>query len=385
MTFQQIFSGEIVTSDTKKPDSANFTQKNPLKSNVFVNGIELILSPEFSQKGAIVIMIDGIMKFNSAKTKIKGYAKFPIPLKQEILRDVEIEVFAWNKEDTNVIECSLNLSMSSEPQPFNSQAVPLSPTILNQFVSDDIILFPNATRNNTDETKLIFMEGYKKLLVALAAAPYAAPVQVGINSQVVDGDLNTKYTDSTGFGSGGETRFYSYVDFGDNLSRIVAAKVESSGSFQSITWTLQGDNDSSFPSPTDVGSVVSSNGNPATVTGSAQTFRYYRLKAVSSGGGAGGTQASIYEIYDSNGFGGTASLSFETLNPDTNAWTEFIAASEFGTITDGNSINAQIGDVITKSISGKTYALPSTQTGFRARLVVTGGGMAISVSAQRVL
>jgi len=91
------------------------------------------------------------------------------------------------------------------------------------------------------------------------------------------------------------------------------------------------------------------------------------------------TNANIVSsILDSLVSSGVASLSFEIKNQD-GTWFEAIASSQFGTVTDGNSVTVQIGDTLTKR-----FNLPSTQTDFRGKLVITSGGIEVGVDILKV-
>ena len=379
MSFQEVFSGQIITNATIKPDSPQFSKTNPLKSNVFVNGIELILTPEFSKKGAILVLIDGHTKFNSLGTNpFSGYSKFPIPLKQEILRDVKTEIFAWNKVDSNSIECNLNLSMSKDPQPFSSQAVPMDLQVYNDFVSENEILFPQSTRVNNTETKLIDMKGNKKLRVFFSAAVYVPNLSVIIgDSTIIDGNL------ATGYVTLGGTTTMAVVDFGTSISRNIEAfcHVQSGGS-SNYNYILEGSNDNVSYTPIHTINKSGVFNVDITLISTSQSYRYYRVRMDRISGFDTPTD-TVYEIYDTSLFGGTSSLSFEGLDPSSNQWIEIIAASEFGTIANGSALSKEVGDVNTISVSGKTYALPSTQTSFRAKLV-TIGTLQTSISITRM-
>lgn len=86
---------------------------------------------------------------------------------------------------------------------------------------------------------------------------------------------------------------------------------------------------------------------------------------------------------DSISTGGNAKLSFEELDISPNLFTELISSTEFGTITEGDAVKKQIGDVNNVSTSGKTYFLPSTQNGLRMKLVVVKA-IETSVSIRRI-
>lgn len=91
--------------------------------------------------------------------------------------------------------------------------------------------------------------------------------------------------------------------------------------------------------------------------------------------------SNVFNQFTKNGI---ASLSFEELNDSDNEFTEFIPSTEFGTVTEGEAIKEQIGDVNNVSITGKAYFLPSTQTGFRAKLTITNGGVETGVSIRKI-
>lgn len=380
-SFQEPLVDVIDTNATKKPNSPQFKFSNPLKKTIFVNSIQLSFDAYFSEKGAILIKVNNNPIFSKKAGSFKRLQNITIPLKnEEFLQQQKIEIFAWNGTDTDFVSVGYDIKISEDAESPLSSDTPLSQDVRNSAISEPQILFEKKLYS-ADEIKLLDMKEYKKLIVNMSAADYVPPIAVGINGAVVDGDLNTKWTDPSGFSAGGETRFYSYVDFGDNLSREVHAKVGSTFANQSMTWTLQGDDDVAFPSPTDVGSITSNNGT-ATVLGSAQTFRYYRLKAVGNGG-AGGTSAELYEIFNSLVFGGSADLSFEELDIASNTFTELIPSSEFGTVTSGQAIKKQIGDVNNVSSTGKTYFLPSTQNGLQVKLTVIGS-IDTGVSIRRI-
>ncbi len=75
--------------------------------------------------------------------------------------------------------------------------------------------------------------------------------------------------------------------------------------------------------------------------------------------------------------GGTAAISFEVKDGN-NDWFETIPSSEVGAITEGQKTVFEVGE----AVSG--HVLPSTQTHFRAKLTVTGGGIETSASLVRV-
>ena len=83
------------------------------------------------------------------------------------------------------------------------------------------------------------------------------------------------------------------------------------------------------------------------------------------------------DVADSSIVGGTARLSFEVKDANNN-WFTLIPSTEVGAVTSGQQTTFEVGE----AVSG--HVLPSTQTHFRAKLAVTGGGIETSASIIRV-
>ena len=389
MTFSKSIVRSIQTTDTKKPGSPQITIPNPLDDDTFINGIELILSPEFSKKGKLLIEINDIDEFDSKDSQsFDGYAKFPIQLAKKFKQGHDIRIFAWNGSDSNTIKMSLNLSISKFPEPFNSQAVPLGKDVFNTVLSDDVILFPQ--RNYADETvtQLLNMEGYKNLLLKIASAQSVLPTVVqSLHSDAevaVDGDINS----STGIV--GITTVNSapiIVDFGFAATRGLAVKYTDHHNAGTRTATTRLFYSNNLVDYVEVGSLAHENTEISeefigTIDGGQHFFRYAALNRICNVGGLSG---SIFEIYDSNILGGSASLSFESLDIASGQWIEVIKASEIGTISFGLAVLREVGKDIQTDVPNNMFNhfLPSTQTGFRAKLVVTGK-LNTGVSVSRV-
>ena len=78
-------------------------------------------------------------------------------------------------------------------------------------------------------------------------------------------------------------------------------------------------------------------------------------------------------MYDGNLLGGTVAISFEVLDTSSNQWIEVISAAQIGAVGIGGTLSKQLGDVINDISNDKfNVSLPSTQTNFRMKLVVTG-------------
>jgi len=368
MTFSNSILKKISTNDIKKPDSPQVIIENPFDGDIFVNGIELILSPEFSKKGKLIIEINDITEFDAKDSKqFERYTKYPIPLAKKFRAGHEIKIFAWNGTDTNTIKMSLNTSLSKESQPFNSQAVPMNITDLNNVVSGIDDIFTQQNYEDETQTSLIDMEGFKKLVLIIGGSNVATPTVLIGESNIADADLGTFMSASNPLSK----TVIGSVDFGSIASRVPTAKVGyvTSDDYDTIAYLEVSDDNSSW---VEVDSQSIGSTSDVTMTGSEQSYRYSRVQflAVPSGDPSGQT-VRIYEIYDSNALGGSAVISFEVLLGDS-TWVELISATDIGTITEGNSLTKTIGDVINDGTNKFNYSLPSTQNRFRIKMIITG-------------
>jgi len=399
MTFQKSELLKISVSSNSRPSSPTKTLLNPLQKDIFVNGIELILTPEFAKKGKIIVLVNDVAVFSESESEVfRSYSKFPIPLGKELKRSFCIEVYAWNGTDTNTIKADMNISISENLQPFNSQAVPMNIADLNNVVSQKVALFAKQNYHSADSPfySLLDLEGFKRFWAIMSAQNYISPsisdelLWTHTNNYSVDGDLTATNKDSSSAsGLGGDTHYLVY-DFGDIDTRIAKAFVQyhagiSGGigtsvvtinlyvSTDGITWGSA----VATVSQTGTGATTTQD---ATLTAPSQSLRYVKVEYVWTRtlNVSNANNVGVYECYDANAIGGTAALSFE-LKDSEGDWFEIIASSEFGTVTQGNAVAVQVGDTLTKK-----YALPSTQSDFRAKLTVTGGGISTGVTTELV-
>ena len=393
MSFQESFVELIETNATKQPSKAQFIVKNPLRARIFVIAIQLTFDAYFSRKGVIMIKINDniILPPKLAGTYIK-LESFPLSLKSEELPDQKkVEVFVWNGIDNNIVSVGVDIQLSEDPQSLVSTDSASSILARNEELSEPQEIFTEKNRINESETKVIDLKGYKKLIVILIKSNpdneqsnptitddfFTNPSNLG---NIVDGLVNTTTSLGSVFNSNqvGDIR----IDFQSIKVRDLICKVRNSLSTANTGFF------EIFTSDDDIVYNLKFTKNftgfideTLDYSGTLHSFRYVRLRFTSTNGFY---NMSIFEVYDANVMGGTGSISFEIRNPLKNTWGNFIPASEFGTITDGDvDLIEQVGDVNTKSISGKTYALPSTQTDFRAKYSV-GGVLKNSVSILRI-
>jgi len=330
MTFSQSILRKITTSATKKPDSPQVIIDNPFDADIFINGIELILSPEFSKKGKLYIEINDITEFDGNDSKqFDGYAKYPIPLSKVFRAGHDIKIYAWNGTDTNEISISLNTSISKEPQPFNSQAVPMSISDLNAAVSDFEEIFPQKNYSNEPVTQLISMEGHKKLILQISGFDNNLPTEVtnGLgftNKNYLDGDLSTQTNNKYLVSS---SNYEQVVDYGSIASRIPAVKfVVSTAGGVMEKWKYElfvSDDNIDYGSALDTQTINTI--GTRTLSDVSQSFRYMKLVVTFVSTNTWQQVLALIEMYDGLVLGGTASISFETLGTD---WIELISATE---------------------------------------------------------
>ena len=371
MTFQKQILKSITTTNNEKQSSPDVTIENPLDDNIFVNGIELILSPEFSKKGKVVILINEVSVFDENDSEgFLGYSKFPIPLGKELRKSNDIQIFAWNGTDTNLIDVKINMSLSKELQPFNSQAVPLGKDVFNQVVSEleSIIAFDNYSDETV--TGLIKLAGYKSMIIIIVTAQNEAIVtssDFGNSGNAVDADLVTK-TNNLSISA----THTIVVDFGVIASRPVGAKVgwNAGASDAQSNIVLATSDDNISYTDKDSHAVSGAPASSATLNATSHSFRYAKLTFTH--GASTNRNHFVNEVFDSDIIGGAGAYSLQ-VKDITGTWLTLVSATALGTITSGAEITKQVGTVSTDESTNKlNISLPSTQTDFRVRLVVVG-------------
>lgn len=407
MTFSKSILKKITTNNTKRPDSPQITISNPLDADTIVNGIELILSPEFTKKGKLLIRINDVAVFDENDSEaFFGYAKYPIPLNKTLIRTNDIQIFAWNGTDSNTIEVSLNFFISENVEPFSSQAVPLEQDVFNAVVSQAEQVIIQDDYSGQTITQLIDMAGYKKMILLISSDIITPTIQAEDpdftnSANTIDQNLLTKGScggERNSVGPSftidiGEIRAIEY-DFGESVENISVkyeiGKQDLIGvselnlairfyeSVDGVIWVEHTEVEYD-----DVGAAADFTQNLVGINS-----RYLKVEFDFVAEVITATRYlvifGLYEAYNTDDFGGSAALSFEVLNNNNNSWHELISASNLGSITQGQSITKQVGDVINDLATDKfNVVLPSTQTDFRAKLIITGN-LNVGVSILKV-
>lgn len=435
MSFQDILIDVIDTNATKKPDSPQFKFTNPLKKNIFVNSIQLSFDAYFSEKGSILIKINNNPILSKKAGSFKRLENFTVPMQnQEFFQQQKIEIFAWNGSgDSDFVSVGHDIQISEDPNASVSLDAPLSQLIRNSAISDDEELFPFRVFSDESPTKLIDMKGHKKLIVTMSASSIPAiteetPASTSNFSPTSGLLFDFTQTPSTFVvtslpilgGLGESYDIFQVVDLGrsepqsltfdidEQLTKVVrsithydsCSDSQCDGSFQErhinqikvVTYDVDESDDLTFTTGvTNIETGVSNVSEPL-----ATTKRYIRITEHitttyaneagadtgfqnNNGQGQGDISGdftpsrtpSIFTNWlDGLTVGGQADLSFEILGSN-GQWIQLIGSAEFGTVTSGDTVIAQIGDVVSRDGTDKVgFILPSTQTNFRAKLTV---------------
>jgi len=369
--YQETIPVSLKTSDIKKPNFPNQTLKNPLKKGIFVNAIQLILDAYFIANGSLIIKSYNQEIFNSIDQDLLQSRNIPLTFENLLLpQGRSINFFFWNKITNELIEISgiAYVTFSENPKLTVNTIQPANVNDLLNEKSQPVTLFTQSNYANETVTQLIDMKGYQKMILLIGGSNLALPtILIGTNP-IADGDLNT----SMNYNPTQTKTVRASVDFGSIASRVPASKVGFTPAIDDCnTFFLEVSSDNVNWSQVATWQRCSS---PSTFTmiGAEQSFRYMRVQDQGTPQGSWQTanNALIYELYDANTIGGTASISFEVLLDST--WIELVSASALGTITQGLSLSKIIGDVINDVATNKfNLALPSTQTNFRIKMIVS--------------
>lgn len=390
MTYSETYLKRIETSNTKKQTLPDYELKNPIDAPLFVTGIVLIADSYFQLKGKCVVLVNGAVVFDEQDSEsFKDINEIPIALTQKILnRSNRIEVFAWNGVDSDVVALTVNLKLSENQDEAFAGAKAVDRQVQKDAVSEFENIFELAARGSATYTQLIDMRGYKKLIVMLSKPQFSdLPTMVsnGFGAYTAlwhDGKLDTNGQTSL---DGSERALV--LQYATTKPRRITADFayNPNGNVKTVNLYLETSLDGINWENSQHFNVNSSNNffTDAVMSCGLVNCKYVRFRGTSSMNPIG-TSLRIDDIYDYDAVGGSGALSFEIKN-SIGDWVEIIPASEFGTITSSSlDVVKQVGDVTTISVSGKTYALPSTQDRFRIKYAISGGGLTNAVDIQRV-
>lgn len=392
MSFQETLPVELITSLQEKPISPNVTVNNPLQVKVFINAIQIILDAYFISSGSILILAGQTVLFDSKKTPLTQSRNIPLVFEDvELQRHEKIKFFFWNEKSLDPIEISAlaYVTFSNKPKiTTNNIEIADFQTLLNEKDEPEVI-FEKKLYSNETLTKIFDTHGYKKLIINMSATSIINPniesTAGGVtNSQnIVDGNLGTYANANV------PNTKTAIVDFESIAIRKPSVKLSTQkpSNQSSTTYELRlfvSSNGVDFDLVDIMNGTNGSNESIHILTDIEQSFRFMKVQIVNLvTNNPNVLIGKIYEMYDANNFGGVASLSFEELDIAINEYSTIISASEIGTVANGQKIKRQIGNVGSIASGGKTYFLPSTQTGLRIKLSVSGN-IETSVSVRRL-
>jgi len=373
MTFQKVEPFSITTTDTVKSDSPNKKIVNPLKKDIFVNGIELLLSPEFSKKGKLLILVNDVSIFENKTGELVRYSKYPIPIGKVLKRSNNIQIFAWNDEDSNTIKVTGNIFLAEDKQPFNSQAEALTQADSNRAVSPSEIVFPVLARLPASFVKLIDLDGHKAMIVSISkTSPQSTLVflrnegswtQTATMTNALDNDLDSVTAPSHQVDSGNTASVI--LDFGSIAIRRPTFKINKTNAGAHNWEIFTSDDDISYNSKA---SGSHSGTGIHRENGTTHSFRYLKIEFSSATASSFGWR----EIFDALLLGGIGTVTFEVRNPADDTWSTYKTVSP--SIEDADASVIQL-------ISGN---LPSSQTDFRIKYSITVDALTNSVSIIKV-
>lgn len=360
---------------------------------MYVSAIEVTPDPSFQMKGVLMVMLNDfpvfVSPFDYNFPYFQRFASLSLPLSSNRLeRQGHVKLFIWNGlQDNSHIRITGNIIISDSPIDLSRGITPITSPV----GSLNAILFNLVTREPGTYTQQFDMQGYKKMILLISNAVYITPASIsnsnmliddGIISNVIDGDLSTSVR--VGNPISGSTG-YLKIDWGNIASRKIALKF-----IQNVTAVANQKSELKIDiSPDDVTYTnifdqildLATSGTQTFIDTVSRNVRYVKITMIDRSGGII-SDYRIYEMFDALLFGGTASLSFESLEPNTGQWIEIISASEIGTISEGQAISKQIGDTATDTNLNKL--LYSDFASLRAVLTITNAIITIAVTAKRV-
>lgn len=391
MSFQTSILEKITTSDTTRPTLPQIKIKNPLDAKTVLNGILLILSPEFSKKGKLIIDVNNVTIFDENDSEaFEGFSKFAIPLGIDIKRGRDIKIFAWNSSgDAASIKVSANVSISENPESFNGESVPLGRDVFNQSNSQDEILVTYQEYSNESVQKEIEMTGYENVIVKIPSAfiswivdssDFPAALDEGLDGVLGNGEVQVEVALAT---------YEMILDSGELSTRVL--EVETGGSHTgtptpSTTEEIYTSVDDVVYTLKNTRTIPSSSSGPiteSTVSIASHSYRYVKIININTVAGAVDNRIRYREIYEK--LKATATANFEVFDSNSDQWIEYISASEIGTIASGTNIAVQFGKSVSRIASDKIgFLLPSEFSILRVNFIVSAGRLTTGMSIIKV-
>lgn len=107
---------KLESEKNKRSESPDFIFKNPLKRDIFISELSLILDDNFMAKGNLIIDLDSVRIFEIADTgdltKLQTI-QLSYPKPRILKANKEIMFYYWNKEDETEIKADLLISVGA--------------------------------------------------------------------------------------------------------------------------------------------------------------------------------------------------------------------------------------------------------------------------------
>lgn len=227
-----------------------------------------------------------------------------------------------------------------------------------------ITMFPYQGRAIGDYYYTLDMEGYAKAVLILSPL-YTPPPSIVLTGSTVgsgdlglmiDGNLTTGGNFTVTLGQTGGV----IVDFGNIANRQAGVNIGS---------IVGGTSTSALYVSTDNITYIPASGT--------QSCRYIKFLLTNTSG-VQATTITVNEIYDGLVFGGTATVSFQALDPSSNQYVDVVKGSDIGAVSSGQPSAVQIGDTLAQV--GLNRVLPTLFTQWRVHLSIINAGIGIGIS-----
>ncbi len=177
MVFQKTITDRIDTDSRDFKNTPDYSFRNPLKEDLFLNALEFSFDPIFSLKGELQVWINDNIIFDSKNIELKNYALISVPLNnQEFLHQEKIRIFTKNNFDNQKIGFEVTIKIGNVAENLSRPNVPLSRNDLAQVYSQELTPFPFNVYANETVDQSMYLEGYNKMMILFRASQIQNPV-----------------------------------------------------------------------------------------------------------------------------------------------------------------------------------------------------------------
>jgi len=187
MTFQKSYIKSAMSNENKKPHIPQIKIENPLKTDIYVNAINLVADIYFSLKGRCEVVINGDPKFMPKDNAFRLRKEVLIPLENQILqKGKSIEIYIWNtNEDTDLVELSVQILLSENIGNITLSGQAVDDSTMLQGISggagdkaDTHDIFPYQIYTGETNKFLINTKGRQNMLLTMASSNVLPPIVI---------------------------------------------------------------------------------------------------------------------------------------------------------------------------------------------------------------